>query len=169
MNRTTRFTRILCLLVFLAAAVLPGGNAAAASDLVVYGDVLNSGWANWSWNTTANFTATSPVHSGSDSLAVTLNAAWAGLYLAANQAVASRPLRYPAVLDQWRQSRAVRKYAYAGGRRLQPPHWLGRGCARYRRLLDPGESPSERSGQSDANRRDRVAGIRRHSRTHLFP
>ena len=58
--------------------------ARAASDLAVYTDSLTSGWANWSWSTTVNLAATSPVHSGGDSIAVTYTAAWGGLYLHAS-------------------------------------------------------------------------------------
>ncbi|MBI4202207.1 MAG: hypothetical protein HY532_03720 [Chloroflexi bacterium] len=51
--------------------------ASASTDLnVVYDDSL--AWENWSWNTSVNFWATSPVYSGSRSAAITYNAAWAG-------------------------------------------------------------------------------------------
>ena len=53
----------------------------AAGDVVVYGDGLAGGWQNWSWDTTVNFAAASPVHGGSRSLAFTYNRAWAGLYV----------------------------------------------------------------------------------------
>jgi hypothetical protein len=89
MKRPTKIAWILSLLVLFAGVSVPRGNSSAASDLVVYTDALNSGWANWSWNTTTNFSATSPVHSGSDSLAATFTAAWAGLYLAASPATDS--------------------------------------------------------------------------------
>jgi hypothetical protein len=52
-----------------------------ANALVVYGDALASGWANWSWNTTVNFANTSPVQSGAASIALTYDAGWAGLSL----------------------------------------------------------------------------------------
>ncbi|MBM3926001.1 MAG: hypothetical protein FJ320_08455 [SAR202 cluster bacterium] len=52
----------------------PGGSTAT-----VYGDSLQ--WANWSWGSSLNPNATSPVFAGSNSLAVTYNSAWAGLSL----------------------------------------------------------------------------------------
>jgi hypothetical protein len=55
--------------------------AVAAGDRTVYQDALASDWANWSWNTTANFGNASPVHAGSAALAVTYNGGWAGFYL----------------------------------------------------------------------------------------
>lgn len=84
-------TRMLCLLLVFAAAFFPPAFSSAAQDLSIYGDSLGSGWADWSWNTTVNFAAASPVHSGSKSLAATYTAAWAGLYLAAGPAVDSSP------------------------------------------------------------------------------
>jgi hypothetical protein len=53
----------------------------AKSSYSIYSDSLANGWADWSWSTTANFNNTSPVYSGSDSIAATYNAAWAGLNL----------------------------------------------------------------------------------------
>jgi len=56
-----------------------------AQDLSIYTDSLQNGWQNWSWATT-NFSNTSPVHAGSDSIAVTAGA-WAAMYLHAPSAV----------------------------------------------------------------------------------
>lgn len=55
--------------------------AQAATDRVIYGDALGSGVQNWSWDTTVNAANGSPVQAGSASIAVTYDAAWAGLYL----------------------------------------------------------------------------------------
>jgi hypothetical protein len=63
------------------------GRVKAASDVILYGDSLNAGWENWSWDTTVSFGATSPVHGGTKSLAATYTAGWGGLYLHANAAV----------------------------------------------------------------------------------
>jgi hypothetical protein len=52
-----------------------------ASANTVYGDLLTTGWDNWSWSTTQNFANTSPVYAGTNSIAVAYNAAWGGLYL----------------------------------------------------------------------------------------
>ncbi len=81
-----RFIAILCVFLLPAAGFVPSVRAAAA-PISVYGDALGSGWQNWSWNTTVNFSATSPVHSGKDSIAVTYTSAWGGLYLAASPAI----------------------------------------------------------------------------------
>lgn len=47
----------------------------------VYDEALAGGWEDWSWSVTRNYGATSPVHLGSKSLALTYTAAWGGLYL----------------------------------------------------------------------------------------
>lgn len=79
--------RVLIILLMTSAGIGLYAGVAAGADLVVYGDSLNPTWSNWSWSTTANFTAASPVYNGSRSLAVTVTGAWGGLYLAANQTV----------------------------------------------------------------------------------
>jgi hypothetical protein len=61
--------------------------AAAAVDLDVYDDALGSGWSNWSWNTTVSLNNPAPVYSGSASMSVTFDAAWAGLNLHIDDAV----------------------------------------------------------------------------------
>jgi len=43
----------------------------AQSNLVIYIDALASGWANYSYWSTANLTNTNSVHSGTNSIAVT--------------------------------------------------------------------------------------------------
>jgi hypothetical protein len=53
--------------------------AMPAGTYVVYDDALTAGWENWSW-ATVNLAATSPVHSGCHSIAVTFGS-WTGLYL----------------------------------------------------------------------------------------
>jgi hypothetical protein len=88
---SSRGIRMLGVVFVLVAVFLPCGSSAATSDLIVYGNGLNSGWSDWSWGITTNFAATSPVHSAPDSLAVTYTSAWAGLYLAGNQAFDSSP------------------------------------------------------------------------------
>ncbi len=64
-------------------------SVSAAAPLTIFGDGLASGWANWSWNSTVNFGATTPIHSGSKSLSAKYDAAWAGVYLRSNPAVAA--------------------------------------------------------------------------------
>jgi hypothetical protein len=58
------------------SAPSPSPDGPAASP-VVYDDILR--WSNWSWGMSVNPNATSPVHGGSRSMAVTYNEGWAGL------------------------------------------------------------------------------------------
>ncbi len=78
------------MLAALASAILPCAASTSTPDLIVWENVLNSGWVNWSWGATVA-TVASPVRSGTNSLAVTYTSAWGGLYLAANQAFAPAP------------------------------------------------------------------------------
>jgi hypothetical protein len=55
---------------------------ARAANLPVYGD--STSWENWSWNTTVNFANINPVQAGTNSIAVTYTAGWAGLSLRTN-------------------------------------------------------------------------------------
>lgn len=88
---SSRVARVLGVVLFLAAVLLPGGRSAVASDLIVYGNGLNSGWSDWSWGITSNYAVTSPVHSAPDSLAVTYTSAWGGLFLASSQVFDGSP------------------------------------------------------------------------------
>ena len=58
-----------------------------SSGLTIYDDALDPGWANWSWNTTVNFAASSPVFRGSAALSAEVTTIWGGLYLHANAPV----------------------------------------------------------------------------------
>ena len=53
---------------------------AARADQIIYDDALENGWQNWGW-ATLNYTNTSPVHSGTYSISVTITNAWAGIQL----------------------------------------------------------------------------------------
>jgi hypothetical protein len=53
----------------------------AQSNLTIYADSLVNGWLNSSYNTTLNYANTSPVHSGSDSISVTITSAWGAIQL----------------------------------------------------------------------------------------
>jgi hypothetical protein len=64
---------------WLLAAALSVSQTVRA-DQVVYDDTLENGWQNWGW-ATLNYTSTSPVHSGSDSISITLSSAWAGIQI----------------------------------------------------------------------------------------
>lgn len=56
----------------------------AASDFIVYADSLNAAWWNGSWQTTVNFNNSTPVQSGSASIAAMGTAAWSGVYFGTN-------------------------------------------------------------------------------------
>ncbi|MBI1279889.1 MAG: family 16 glycosylhydrolase [Anaerolineaceae bacterium] len=88
MNRRRISGAVAAFGLLVAMVWMLGGQAAyAAAPLTIYGDNLTSGWANWSWSTTINFAATTPIHGGSSSLSAKYDAAWAGVYLRSNQAV----------------------------------------------------------------------------------
>ncbi|MGH7979606.1 MAG: glycoside hydrolase family 44 protein, partial [Limisphaerales bacterium] len=53
---------------------------ALQADQIIYDDVLENGWQNWGW-TELNYANTSPVHSGGDSISVTMTNAWDGIQI----------------------------------------------------------------------------------------
>jgi hypothetical protein len=61
--------------------------AFTVSPLTIYGDTLASGWSNWSYESSTNLANTTPVYSGSHSIAWTPNAGWATLYLRAGSSI----------------------------------------------------------------------------------
>ena len=86
--RATRSRALILGLLFCALSVLgPGVRGATAADLPIYADALSAGWGNWSWGATVDLTATSPVHGGSKSIAVTFTSGWSALYLLAVQPI----------------------------------------------------------------------------------
>lgn len=63
--------------------------AHAAATLRVYGDSLGTGWEDWSWgNIQRNMANSTPIHSGSRSIAVTYQEGWCGLQFGQNTEVA---------------------------------------------------------------------------------
>jgi hypothetical protein len=52
----------------------------ARADQTIYDDALQNSWQDWGW-ATHNYANTSPVHSGSDSVSVTISSAWQGLQI----------------------------------------------------------------------------------------
>lgn len=48
--------------------------AGAQSNVLIYGDVLGSGWQDWSWGCTTNYNNPNPKHGGTKSIEVKLNA-----------------------------------------------------------------------------------------------
>ncbi len=77
--KTLRPILIAILLLTLDLGGIPPSPVHALNYLI-YDDALGSGWDNWSWNATINLAATSPVHNGSHSIAVTLGG-WGALSL----------------------------------------------------------------------------------------
>ena len=71
-HRAGKWLRRLTVLVFLPQLAL-------LADQIVYDDALENGWLNWGW-ATLNYASTSPVHSGSDSISVSMTA-WQGIQL----------------------------------------------------------------------------------------
>lgn len=68
---------IICLATLGSSTISP-----ARGDVVVYDNVLASGWRDWSWGgITRDFGRTTPVHAGTASIAVTYTGAWSGLQL----------------------------------------------------------------------------------------
>jgi hypothetical protein len=65
--------------VFLAGSLV---RLVAQTDQTVYTDSLQNGWQNWGW-ATLNYSNTNPVHSGPDSISVTVGP-WQALYIAHN-------------------------------------------------------------------------------------
>jgi hypothetical protein len=65
----------------LAVSLAAPAVCVAQSSLVIYADSLTSGWQDWSYYATRNFANTSPVHSGSHSISVTVTNAWGAIQL----------------------------------------------------------------------------------------
>jgi hypothetical protein len=65
--------------LFLAGSLI---RLAAQSDQPIYTDSLQNGWQNWGW-AALNYSNTGPVHSGSDSISVTVGQ-WQAIYIAHN-------------------------------------------------------------------------------------
>ena len=70
----------------IASPSWQGSASTAATPISIYNDALAAGWADWSW-ATHNLANTSPVASGTDSIAVTY-APWTGLYFHGSAATA---------------------------------------------------------------------------------
>ena len=73
------FGGLIIFIRIISLQVMPPAVAASTPDYFVYNDTLN--WDDWSWGTTVNLNATSPVYAGTKSMAVTYNSGWVGLSL----------------------------------------------------------------------------------------
>jgi len=83
-----RVRTIIGILLVLAACLVTSGQTAVAADLPIYTDTRAAGWEDWSWGSSINFSAPSPVHSGSNAIGVTYTTeGWGGLYLHSTQAI----------------------------------------------------------------------------------
>lgn len=91
-----RFLKVIVLILFGFATLIRPNVARTyqATDRVIYDDALATGWDNWSWDSTIDFAATDATHSGSAALAITINAAWAGLYLHSQTGLQYQTLRF---------------------------------------------------------------------------
>lgn len=73
--------RILSCAIYLSTALWVGLiQSPAQSPLTVYTDNLVNGFQDWGW-ATHNYANTSPVHSGNNSVSVTIASAWQGLQI----------------------------------------------------------------------------------------
>ena len=77
--RILRSRSLVRLALFGLLCVAGGRPAAAQTDLSLYSDAFDNNWQSRSWDSTTA-AATTPVHSGANSLAVTYNKQWAGLF-----------------------------------------------------------------------------------------
>lgn len=82
MLRYSPFLRAIRPLIFVLVVVVANllFNAPLWAAQTIYDDALENGWQNWGW-AALNFTNNSPVHSGSDSISVTMTNTWQGLQL----------------------------------------------------------------------------------------
>ena len=77
MKRRHRFFAAGAFLAALAAL----SSARAQTNMLIYSNALQNGWANWSWSSAINFACANPVPPGdSDSISVTSDA-WGALFL----------------------------------------------------------------------------------------
>jgi hypothetical protein len=73
----SRWAYVLSVAAFLIPIAL---SATGQTNQIIYDDALENGWQNWGW-AELNYANTSPVHSGSDSISVTITQAWQGIQL----------------------------------------------------------------------------------------
>ncbi len=75
------YLKICSIAVLLGLMILMVPIASASEGLLIYGDALSSEWNSSSFLTSLDLSNTDPVHSGSNSMAVTYNQGSAALYL----------------------------------------------------------------------------------------
>lgn len=92
------------------AEASPGAGPVESAGLTVYGDNLAAKWEDWSWGTTVDRAATSPVYSGQRAISATITQAWGALYLHTDIPTDISPytyLRFAAQVSQPGQRYAV--------------------------------------------------------------
>src|ERR1017187_2204154 len=70
----------LTVLKFFLVVALAAPGVAGAQNVTIYADALANGWQDYGY-ATQNYTNTSPVHSGSNSISVTITAGFQGLQI----------------------------------------------------------------------------------------
>lgn len=78
---------IFLVLILLIAGMVTYASGAGSDGLDVYADGLQTGWSDWSWQTTTDLQHTEHVQSGSQAIAVTYDSGWAGFHLHTSSAV----------------------------------------------------------------------------------
>lgn len=58
-----------------------------AADLVIYSEAMAEGWGDWSWEIQDNLSNHTPVHNGTNSIAIHLTTAWDGFQLGRNDPI----------------------------------------------------------------------------------
>ena len=74
-NRAKYLTTLALLLVAFVTT------ASAQADQIVYDDALENGWQSYGWASNLSYTATSPVHTGNDSIMVGCTAGYQAVFL----------------------------------------------------------------------------------------
>jgi hypothetical protein len=81
---------------------------APVQSYVVFGDTLSLHWYDQSWTATVNYAASSPVHSGSNSISYSATAGWAALQLRTNSNLSTAP--YSCLSFAMQATQAGQKY-----------------------------------------------------------
>ena len=130
---------IVLILAVVCSCTISLLNTAFAADLLIYGDVLDGDWANWSWDAALDFENSAPVFEGQASLAVTLTGPWAGCYLSAGHGLDARQFE---AVDFYLHGGAaagetLRLVLYDGGFAPGPAVNLGRIAGAWRHFSVP--------------------------------
>ena len=83
----SRWMPVTVLLVLISCILPRPSYASTTADTPIYTDTLAAGWDDWSWDTTRDLSAATPVHGGTAAISVHYDQPWAGLYLHADPAV----------------------------------------------------------------------------------